>query len=79
MERAEKIFELLKELSSAENITAESELQKDILLDSLGMVTLLILLEEKFNIELDESDMDPFALVTVSDVIALVGRYVGDE
>lgn len=79
MKHSEKIYELIKELSGSDNISDNSTLQDDILLDSLGMVTMLILIEEKFNIELDESDMDPFALVTVSDVIALVGRYVGDE
>ena len=43
------------------------------------MVTLLIELEEKFGIELDESDMNPYDLNTVQSVADLVGRYLGDE
>ena len=43
------------------------------------MVTLLIMVEDGFNIVLDESDMNPFDLLTVNDVIALVNKYVGDK
>lgn len=48
----------------------------DLALDSLQMVTLLIMIEDQFGIELDESDMDPFALETVADVVAMVSKYV---
>ena len=43
--------------------------------DSLMMVTLLLELEECFDIELDESDMNPFALETVEQVILLMEKY----
>ena len=43
------------------------------------MVTLLIEIEEQFGIELDEKDMNPFDLVTVSDAIRLAERYIGDK
>ena len=32
-----------------------------------------------FNIELDETDMNPFDLDTVQNVIDMVARYCGDE
>lgn len=45
-------------------------------MDSLRMVMLLVTLEDTFEIELDESDMNPFSLITVQDVINLVMKYV---
>ena len=48
----------------------------DLALDSLRMVMLLVTLEDTFEIELDESDMNPFALVTVQDVVELAEKYV---
>ena len=56
-----------------------ASLQEDLALDSLAMVMLLIEIEEAFGIELDESDMNPFELNTVQDVIVLVSKYFGDE
>lgn len=39
---------------------------------------LLMELEERFDVCLEESDMDPFALVTVEDVISLMKKYMGE-
>ncbi|MBR3686749.1 MAG: acyl carrier protein [Clostridia bacterium] len=78
-----KIFDKLKEilslLSGIENICPEHQLQDDLVLDSLQMVTLLILLEENFEITLSESDMNPFDLITVSDIVSLLAKYVGGD
>lgn len=71
-----KIKEILKELSSQNIEGTDMTLAIDLGLDSLQMITLLILIEETFQIELTESDMDPFALVTVQDVISLVEKYI---
>ena len=77
MSTSEKVIELIKELSGKEEITITDSLQEDIALDSLSMVTLLIGIEENFQIELDESDMNPFDLNNVEDVIDLVDKYGG--
>lgn len=69
-----KIIEILTELG-AESITPESELRDDLGLDSLQMVNLLIALEEIFDIELEETDIDPASLLTVEDVISLAKKY----
>lgn len=79
METNEKVIGIIKELSGLENISLNSNLQSDIKLDSLTMVTLLIQIEDEFLIELDESDMNPFDLETVESVINLVEKYVGDK
>ena len=79
MEIFNKVTTILSELSGMENICLEHELQSDLGLDSLQMVTLLIMLEENFQIVLDESDMNPFDLISVWHVVNLVEKYVGGE
>ena len=69
-----KIVDFLTELG-AENITPTAELRDDLGLDSLQMVILLIALEDIFEIELEEADIDPALLVTVEDVISLTKKY----
>lgn len=74
----EKVSDILSELSSAEAVALKNRLRDDLTLDSLHMVMLLLELEDKFDIVLDESDMNPFNLVTVEDVVSLVRKYCGD-
>lgn len=69
------VNEILKEKSFCENITPELKLNEDLGLDSLNMVELMVELEERFNIEIDESDLDPAALQTVDQIYALVSKY----
>lgn len=71
-----KIKEILKELGVQNIENVNMTLANDLGLDSLHMVTLLILIEETFEIELAEADMDPFALITIEDVISLVEKYL---
>lgn len=79
MENFEKISEILCELSGIKDIKPEDDLKEDLALDSLSMVTLLLEIEETFEIELDESDMNPFDLNTVEDAVKLVEKYRDDE
>ena len=75
----EIVIGILKEISGLDVIYETDSLQNDMALDSLAMVTLLITIEERFGIELDESDMNPLDLQSVSDVVNMVKRYVYDE
>ena len=70
-------YEILAELSgiNIEDIKDEDTLIADLGLDSLGLVELLVETEDRFEIVLDESDMNPFDLTTVSDYIDLVRKY----
>ena len=79
MEIFDKVCVILSELSGIETICLEHELQSNLGLDSLQMVTLLMMLEENFQITLDESDMNPFDLVNVWQVVDLVEKYAGGE
>lgn len=72
----EKVFGVLKTISCVEDIKDTDNLQSDLFMDSLSLVNLLIMLEEEFEIELQETDMNPFDLQTVQDVIILVEKYI---
>ena len=76
----EKVFEIIEDISAVQTCDTSASLLEDLALDSLCMVMLLVMIEDTFSIELDESDMDPYALATVQDVIDLVTKYrVMDE
>ena len=68
-------IEILENLCTEKITDTSLQLIGDLAMDSLCMVMLLVTIEECFEIELDESDMNPFALVTVQDVINLVAKY----
>ncbi len=70
-----EVFEIIKDLCGVEQVNASMALASDLPMDSLHMVMLLVMLEDTFEIELDESDMNPFALITVQDVIDVVVKY----
>ena len=75
MNTGEKVKNILSELSGEETVVNDAALQSDLALDSFLMVMLLIKIEELFCIQLDESDMNPFDLVSVQDVIDMVEKY----
>lgn len=79
MDIEKNVKNILSELSGEKTISLRSTLSGDLMLDSLSMVTLLIEIEEKFNIQLDESDMNPFDLNTVQDIINMLKKYCGKE
>lgn len=74
----EKVAEILKSMSGENKVSSEDGLENDLALDSLALVNLLLDIESEFKIELNESDLNPFDLITVGDVVELVERYVGD-
>ncbi len=79
----DKVIEILEDICTDRVKDVSVRLLSDLAMDSLRMVMLLVMIEEVFAIELDESDMNPFALVSVQDVIDLVAKYKverdGDE
>lgn len=76
MKIKEQVFDIIRSLSSVEEISISNNLQEDIGMDSLGLVMLLLAIEDNFSIELQESDMNPYDLQTVGDVVELVEEYV---
>ena len=78
MELEKRVYKVLEEISGVKKISKSDNLQEDLAFDSLGMVTLLIELEDEFGIEFDESDLNPFDLKTVREVVDLVDKYCGE-
>ena len=70
-----QVTEILEDICAIEVTDETATLQNDLQMDSLCMVMLLVMIEDTFEIELDESDMNPFALLTVKDTIDLVAKY----
>ena len=71
----EKVYETIKELSGIDNITDDMNLQLDLGFDSLTTITMLVMLEEKAEIEFDASDITPEDITTVENVITLMKKY----
>lgn len=72
----QQVLEIVEDLCLTPVQDGGQTLLGDLSLDSLRMVMLLVTLEDSFEIELDESDMNPFALITVNDVVDLAMKYV---
>ena len=70
-----QVTEILEDICAIEVTDETATLQNDLQMDSLRMVMLLGMIEDTFEIELEESDMNPFALLTVKDTIDLVAKY----
>ena len=91
-ERGEEIFKIVSDQKLTQEVVTlindicptnvkenSNLLQNDLGMDSLGLIMLLTMIEDTFEIELDESDMNPFALQTVQDVIDLVTKYTDGQ
>ena len=70
-----QVIGILEDLCTEKITDTSLDLVSDLALDSLRMVMLLVMIEDVFDIELNESDMNPFELITVKDVINLVAKY----
>ncbi len=74
----ETIKNILSNASGMENIENSATLKEDLALDSISMIYIIFDIEEAFEIQLDESDMNPNELITVQNVINMVYRYRGE-
>ena len=70
-----QILEIFENLCTQKITDTSLQLIGDLAMDSLCMIMLLVTIEEVFEIDLDESDMNPFALLTIQDAINLVAKY----
>lgn len=68
---------ILAELSFYDGtIEKNMHLSDELGIDSLRIVELIVALEEKFNITINETDLEPDLLKTVEDVYLLVNKYI---
>ena len=71
----DKVIEVVSEVTGHQEIQLEYTLQGNLGVDSLCAVMLLVAIEDAFEIELDESDMNPLNLITVADIVNMVRKY----
>lgn len=74
----EKIDEVLMLISFMdEPPSKEDKLKEDLGIDSLRIVELIVDLESKLNITINESSLNPKKMETVEDIYNLIGEHVG--
>ena len=78
-EKREEIFNALKEHLvgrgiEAEKVTPEADLQQDLGLDSLDTVEMTVGLEDRFGIEIPDSELE--GVRTVNDAVELIEQKV---
>ena len=79
LHRMQEILLEILDLESAESISPDANLQEDLHIDSLGMVDVVIEVEEAFGIKM-RSDFNLFEnLVTVADTVDLVMKLSSDK
>ena len=78
-EMFEKVKSILMEEMqvSEELITPEAELVNDLGVNSLELADLILLCEEKFDIEINDDDIHKF--ITVGDVVNYLNTIVGNN
>ncbi|MBQ3100021.1 MAG: acyl carrier protein [Clostridia bacterium] len=75
-ERVKEI--LIEEMQVSEDlITNDAELVNDLGVNSLELADLILLCEEKFDIEINDEDIHKF--VTVGDVVAYLAQETGED
>lgn len=67
----EKIINIIKKLTKSEHVTEDSSLI-DLGIDSLGTMDLLLLIEEEFELDIDEPYLIPSYFKSVKTLIQLV-------
>lgn len=70
------INSILTEKRFSDAIAADMKLSEDLGFDSLSLVELIVDLEDRFDIEIDESDLNPSQLKTVAQIYSLVDKYL---
>ncbi len=80
MDRTKEIInEIFTEKRFADTIKPDMNLSEDLGFDSLGLVELIVELEDRFDIEIDESDLDPSQLKKVGQIYELVDKYLEER
>lgn len=66
----DKVSEVIKEEFDVENVNMDTVIREDLGADSIGLVELVMALEDEFDIEIDDSKLDD--IITVSDIVSYI-------
>lgn len=66
----DKVAEVIKEEFGVEDVSMDTVIREDLGADSIGLVELVMALEDEFDIEIDDSKLDE--IITVSDIVSYI-------
>ena len=66
----DKVSEVIKEEFDVENVNMDTVIREELGADSIGLVELVMALEDEFDIEIDDSNLDD--IITVSDIVSYI-------
>ena len=75
---AKQLVELIKEIKNFENVSLNDDLFLDLSFDSLNFLDYLVLIENKYNITINESDLDLDNLNSIDKISKVILKYVGE-
>lgn len=65
-----KVSEVIKDEFGVEDVSMDTVIREDLGADSIGLVELVMALEDEFDIEIDDSKLDE--IITVSDIVSYI-------
>lgn len=69
----EKIFSMIKDEFDIDEISRDMKIREDFEVDSISILEFVMDIEEEFDIEIDDDDIDK--MITVGDVIDYVEKH----
>ncbi len=74
----DRVIEVITNVAVIKEVTGVGQVLSELGFDSLKKVNLIIELENEFNIQFDDSELSPKSLNTVSDLVELAERHMGE-
>ncbi len=71
------LINILKNISKTKNISLSSNLIKDKILDSLDLINLVFLIEDKYKIKLNDQDLNDKNFKDVQTLVKLINKKIG--
>ena len=71
----DKVVELIKEEFEVEEVTENTSLRDDLGTDSIGLLELVMAIEEEFDIEIEDANLDE--IKTVKDIVNNIEKIKG--
>ena len=71
------LINILKNISKTKNISLSSNLIKDKILDSLDLINLVFLIEDKFKIKLNDQELHDKNFKDVRTLVKLINKKIG--
>ena len=75
---AKRLVDLIKEIKNFEKVSLMDDLFLDLGFDSLNFLDYLVLVENEYNITINESDLDLDNLNSIDKISKVILKYVGE-